>query len=67
MLDALTIDDELVSLSVQQDNSSVRSDFLNGEWSGPSRFQFAWELPKSGVEKQDLVVWFETSNDRLSW
>ena len=66
MLDALTIDDELVSLSVQQENSSVRSDFLNSEWSVPSRFQFAWEQPKSGVEKQDLVVWFETSrNDPL--
>ncbi|KAL0814102.1 hypothetical protein Bca101_070545 [Brassica carinata] len=66
MLDALTIDDELVSLTVQQYNSSVRSDFLNGEGSGPSRFQLAWEQPMSEVEEQDLIVWFETSgNDSL--
>ena len=66
MLDVLTIDDELVSLSVQQHNSSVRSDFLNGEKSRPSRFQFAWEQPKSGVEEQDFIVWYETSgNDSL--
>ena len=66
MLDALTIDDELVSLSVQQHNSSVRANFLNGEGSGQSRFQLAWEQPKSGVEEQDLIVWFETSgNDSL--
>ncbi|WZZ32792.1 hypothetical protein YC2023_016193 [Brassica napus] len=66
MLDAVTIDDELVFLFVQQHNSSVRADFLNGEGSGPSRIQLAWEQPKSGVEEQDLIFWFETSgNDSL--
>ena len=66
MLDALTIDNELVSLSVQQHNCSVKLDFLNGEGSGPSRLQLAWEQPKSGVEEKDLIIWFETSgNDSL--
>ncbi|KAL0790821.1 hypothetical protein Bca101_007067 [Brassica carinata] len=66
MLYAPTIDEKLVSLSVQQHDSSVRSNFLDGEGSGPSRFQLAWEQPKSGVEEQNLIVWFKTSgNDSL--
>nr|GFB29591.1 hypothetical protein [Tanacetum cinerariifolium] len=56
VLELMTIHFEVATIWVDQLGGSVRVDFRNGEWAGPTGLYLTNENLKSGVKEQHLIT-----------